>query len=60
MEKRIKRGMLCLMAACLCMVSGCSKDTEEENKQEEVSLIANTVYESPKNATRNKRRSLMN
>ena len=51
MEKRIKRGMLCLMATCLCMVGGCSKDTEEENKQEEVSLIANAVYESPKNAT---------
>lgn len=51
MKRRMRGCLFCLLAGLLCIVSGCSKGTEEENKKEEVSLIANAVYESPKNAT---------
>lgn len=51
MKKRIKNYMLCILAGLLCVVSGCSKGESAENKKEEVSIIENDIYTSPKNAT---------
>ena len=51
MKKYLRSAVLCLFVGLLCIMSGCSKDKEEENKKTEVSLVENAVYDSPKNAT---------